>query len=131
MAPVRIEGFTPDELLAWPTEKLRALVAIGRPLVFRAGSATVLAEVRSDGRRLTIELAHIDGGGEGVLPTLWRFGQTYARRDQLAEVEWLVHATRCANPNPRLPHVLRHMGFQVEQVPVRGLVYRRLDSIRP
>jgi hypothetical protein len=126
---VLIEGFTVDELLAFPPEKLFELIPPGKPLVFRAGSATVLAEVHLSATRMTIELAHIDGGGEGVLPTLWRFGQAYAHAHRISEIEWLVHATRCANPNPRLPGVLRRMGFSVEDLPVRGQVYRRLDSL--
>jgi hypothetical protein len=126
---VLIEGFLVDELLAWPTAKLREFMHVGRPIVFRAGSATVLAEVRVEGRRLVVDLAHIDGGGEGVLPTLWRFGQSYARVEQLDEIEWLIHATRCAKPNPRLAKVLGRMGFIVEDLPIRGLVYRRIDAV--
>ena len=129
MAAVLIEGFSADELLAFPRERLRELLDIGRPIVFRAGSATVLAEAQVVARRLVVELAHIDGGGEGVLPTLWRFGHAYARGEMLAEIEWLVHATRCAKPNPRLPGVLARMGFQIEDLPARGLVYRRLETI--
>ena len=83
MAGVLIEGFAAEELLSWPADKLRELVAVGRPIVFRAGSSTVLAAVQIEERRLIIELAHIDGGGEGVLPTLWRFGQSYARLNSL------------------------------------------------
>ncbi len=131
MAAVLIEGFSADELLAFPRERLRELLDIGRPIVFRAGSATVLAEAHVVARRLVIDLAHIDGGGEGVLPTLWRFGQAYARAEELAEIEWLVHATRCAKPNPRLPSVLTRMGFQIEDLPDRGLVYRRRETIAP
>ena len=113
--------------VAFPS--VRELVQAGRPIVFRAGSATVLAEVSVDGGRLIVELAHVDGGGEGVLPTLWRFGHAYARGQAFCEFEWLVHATRCARPNPRLPQVLERMGFRVEDLPVRGLVYRRLDRL--
>jgi hypothetical protein len=131
VAGVLIEGFAAEELLSWPADKLRELVAVGRPIVFRAGSSTVLAAVQIEERRLIIELAHIDGGGEGVLPTLWRFGQSYARAEQFVEIEWLVHATRCARPNPRLPTVLEKMGFIVEDLPVRGLVYRRVDEMLP
>jgi hypothetical protein len=53
----------------------------------------------------------------------------YARAEQFTSVEWLVHATRCAQPNPRLPQVLQRMGFTIEELPVRGLVYRRVDAI--
>jgi len=129
MVGVLIEGFSVDELLAWPVERLRELVACGRPIVFGAGTATLLAEVQLQEGRLTIDLAHVDGGGEGVLPTLWRFGEHYARAERVREIEWIVHATRCAKPNPRLPGVLRRMGFAIEDRPPRGEVYRRLDVL--
>ena len=77
------------------------ITVIGRPIVFRAGSSTVLAAVQIEGRRLIIELAHIDGGGEGVLPTLWRFVRASGavRRDRVAS----------ARPDARGPtHGFRH-----------------------
>jgi hypothetical protein len=129
VAGVLIEGIAAEELLAWPSAKMRELLNIGRPIVFHAGSATLLAEILVHGPRLIIELAHVDGGGEGVLPTLWRFGQAFARAEQFTEIEWLVHATRCARPNPRLPGVLERMRFRIEDLPVRGRVYRRLDRL--
>jgi hypothetical protein len=45
-------------------------VLSGRPIVFRAGSAEILGEFKIKGESLMVELAQIDGGGEGVLPTL-------------------------------------------------------------
>jgi len=68
---VTIEGYTPDELLALPDEQLDAFVFVGEPLLFRAGTATILGEFRIVEDRLIAELAQIDGGGEGVLPALW------------------------------------------------------------
>jgi hypothetical protein len=124
---VLIEGIAADDLLAWPIEQLRQLLTLGRPVVFSAGSATVLAELRRENDSLIIELAHIDGGGEGVLPTLWRFGNEYARAENVKRIDWRIHATRCANPNPRLPGVLLKMGFAVEELPIVGAVYRRVD----
>ncbi len=126
---VLIEGISVDELSAWPIEQLRQLLSLGRPIVFSAGTATVLAEVRREEETLVVELAHIDGGGEGVLPTLWRFGQWFARQENVKQIDWRVHATRCANPNPRLPGVLGKMGFAIEELPVVGAVYRRVDRL--
>ena len=70
---IRIEGYTPGQLLDLPVNELDELVFIGRPLVVRVGSADVLAECQRRGNRLVVDLAHIDGGGEGALPTLTRF----------------------------------------------------------
>jgi hypothetical protein len=64
---VLFEGFTEDEILGLPKEQIEALILTGEPVVFRAGSATILGEFCVQGRRLRIELAEIEGGGEGVL----------------------------------------------------------------
>ena len=68
---ITIEGYTPDEVLALPDDELEALIMTGEPLAFRAGSAEILGEFRIIDACLRVELAHIEGGGEGVLPTLW------------------------------------------------------------
>src|SRR4051812_20510694 len=94
-AEIRIEGYTPDEILALPGEQIEALVLTGQPLVFRAGSAEILGEFRIEADLLVVELAQIEGGGEGVLPTLWLLAERYARQRGLGGVEWIVHALRC------------------------------------
>jgi hypothetical protein len=70
MRQIDIEGYTPDEILDLPDEQLDALVLSGEPLVFRVGSSEILGEFKIKSESLIIELAQIDGGGEGVLPTL-------------------------------------------------------------
>jgi hypothetical protein len=79
--------------------------------------------------RLIAELAHIDGGGEGVLPTITTLLRTVARRRQLAEIEWLVYATNCARPNPKLRRVLVKSRFEVEKHEVKGECYRLLEHV--
>ncbi len=59
------EGFTEDELLGLPSETLEGLILTGEPLVFRAGSATILGSFRVRKDSLVVELAQIDCGGEG------------------------------------------------------------------
>lgn len=79
---ILIEGLTADEMLALPDEHVAALVAVG-PVVFRAGLAEMLGQIRLHARSLMIELAQIDGGGEGVLPVLWRLAERYARQTRI------------------------------------------------
>lgn len=52
-----------------------------------------------------------------------------ARRRTLKEIEWLVHATNCARPNPKLRRVLERRGFEVVQHPQRGACYRKLEAV--
>jgi hypothetical protein len=126
----RVEGFTLAELEALPIEELDSLVPDGASLVVRVGTSEILLLVRRDARRLVIEAGHVDGGGEGALPTLMALVHAYARRRQLAEIEWLVHATRCAKPNDRLRELLERRGF-VESDSPGGRVLRRLDRVTP
>lgn len=128
---ILFEGYTAEELLRLPDEQLAAFVFTDEPLLFRAGSATLLGEVRVRDGRLVLELAHIDGGGEGVLPALWRLTERYARQQGLAEVEWIVHALTCAEPNLKLRHVLERRGFVVEDLPGIGLAYHLRHPLSP
>jgi hypothetical protein len=127
---ILIEGFTPDEILALPDEQMDALVFAGGPLLFRAGTAEILGEFRICDRRLVAELAHIEGGGEGVLPTLLNLMERYAGKRRLSEVEWIVHALTCAKPNLKLRRVMeRRWNFIVEDVPGIGLAYHRIRPV--
>lgn len=126
-----IEGYTPEELLRLSDEQLAAFVFTDEPLLFRAGTASLLGRFRLHSDRLTIELAQIDGGGEGVLAALWRLAERYARQRGLQEVEWVVHALTCARPNPKLRGVLQRRGFVVRDVPGVGLAYHYLHAVTP
>ena len=126
---VTIEGYTADEILALPDEQLDAFVFVGEPLLFRAGTATILGEFRIVEDRLVAELAQIDGGGEGVLPTLWVLVERVAARRQLSSVEWIVHAVNCARPNPKLRRVLEHRGFEVRDIAGVGEAYHLVREV--
>jgi len=123
MRTVTIEGYSPDEILALPDDQLDAFVVSGRPIVFRAGTAEILGEFKIKDQSLIVELAHIDGGGEGVLPTLTSLAQRYAKRRGLKRVEWLVHAVNCAEPNLKLRRILERRGFQIADLENAGKVY--------
>ena len=128
---IRIEGYTADELLAALDEETEAVLFSGSPLVFRAGTATVLGQFAVKGDRLEVELAQIEGGGEGVLPALGALAQRYARKRQLRAVEWLVYATACAKPNLKLRRVLDRRGFAIREVPGKGECYHQLVELSP
>ncbi|WP_146210015.1 hypothetical protein [Vitiosangium sp. GDMCC 1.1324] len=85
---ILLEGYTPEEILRLSDEELRAFVFADEPLVFQAGSAQVLGQFQVKEARLVVELAQIDGGGEGILQTLWHLSEHYARSRGLDSVEW-------------------------------------------
>lgn len=126
---ILIEGYTPEEVLSLPPEQIEALVLTGEPLAFKVGSAEILGEFRIEGKRLVVELAQIEGGGEGVLPTLWLLCERYAKNQDLDEVEWIVHALNCAKPNPKLRPLLERRGFVVRDVPGVGEAYYQLNCL--
>ena len=123
---VLIEGMTPEALLALPKEEFDLLVLSGEVVTFRIGTAEIVGQFSREDSRLRVELGHIDGGGEGVLPTIASIADKIASQEQLAETEWIVHAVNCARPNLKLRGVLERRGFAVEEVPGVGEVYRRL-----
>ena len=128
---VTIEGFTPDEILSIPDADLDAWVFSATPIVFRAGTAEVLGQFQVANSRMTAELAHIDGGGEGVLPALTTVLRRIAERRGLKEIEWLVYATNCAKPNPKLKRVLERSGYTVATDVKRGELYRLVEGLSP
>jgi hypothetical protein len=126
---VRTEGLSPEEILKLSEEEFDALVLCDEPVAFRAGSAELLGQFRRTQDRIMLELVHIDGGGEGVLPTLGALARRHALRVGAREVEWLVHAVNCARPNMKLRAVLDRRGFQVEDVPGVGACYRFVERL--
>lgn len=129
MRQINIEGYSPDEILRLPDEQLDALAFSGEPFVFRAGTAEILAEFKVTGESLILELAQIDGGGEGVLPTLTLLAHRYARRRGLKKVEWVVHALNCAEPNVKLRRVMERRGFQIADLEGIGKAYYLATAI--
>lgn len=129
-AEILIEGLLPREIFRLPDADLDALLLRTEPIVFSVGSASILASFRVRGSALVIELGHIDGGGEGVLRTLWLLAEQYATKRELGEIDWLVHAVRCPHPNVKLRRVLEKRGFSVQDVPGTGCVYRLIQRVR-
>lgn len=113
---ITFEGYSPGELLEIPDNVFDSFVFIDEPLVFKAGSAEILGEFRIEANSLIIELAQIDGGGEGILPTLWILSEKIARKRNLDSVEWIVHALTCAKPNLKLRRILELKGFEIKDV---------------
>jgi hypothetical protein len=126
---LKFEGLTEEEILDLPKDAVEALILIGEPLVFRAGSAVILGSFKLKSNRLIIELAQIEGGGEGVLISLASLAKRYAKLNSLAEIEWIVHAVTCAKPNHKLRRVLERRGFEVKEVDGVGEAYHFIDSI--
>jgi hypothetical protein len=118
-----IEGYTSEEILALSNAELDGIVLRDEPLVFRVGSASMLGRFRIEERALVMELAHIDGGGEGALPALASLARKYAAREGLDAIEWRVHAVHCGKPNLKLRRVLERRGFQVRNVAGVGECY--------
>lgn len=119
---MEIEGVTLDELKSMPAEEVDILLRFGRPITFHMGSANILAEFNTTGDELLVNLAHIDGGGEGVLALLWKAIMGYAAERNYRVIQWNIHALTCANPNPRLQQFLRGRGFTEIDHEVHGRV---------
>ena len=90
----------------------------------------LLGSFKVNGDRLVVELAQIEGGGEGVLVSLASLTRRYATQHRLSAVEWIVHAVSCAKPNLKLRRVLERRGFVVRQVAGVGEAYHFVDALR-
>lgn len=124
---ITFEGMTEQEILSLPPSEIEELILIGEPIVFRAGSATILGSFKRTPGRLVVELAQIEGGGEGVLISLASLAKRYAALSALPEIEWVVHAVSCAKPNLKLRRVLDRRGFSIKQIPEIGLAYHLIE----
>lgn len=121
--PVLVGGLTLDEWLTLAPDDLDSLLATG-PTILRVGTASVLGHARLSQDRLIVELAQIDGGGEGVLLTISVLAERIAAARGLPTVDWIVHALNCAKPNLKLRRVLIRRGFKIEHVEGVGEAYR-------
>jgi hypothetical protein len=126
---VRIEGLTADELLKLPPDDLDELIFVGRPVIVRVGTAEILAECHRRAATLVVDLAHIDGGGEGALPALVSFATRFAQARGFTRIEWLVRATNCAAPNLKLRRVLMRKGFEVRALTEFGECYYKVTEV--
>jgi len=129
MRQINIEGYSADEILNLPDEQVDDFVLCGRPIVFRAGSAEILGDFKINDQSLIVELAQIDGGGEGILPTLTSLAQKYAKKRGLTKVEWIVHALNCAEPNLKLRRVMERRGFQIVEIEGAGKAFYLVHEI--
>ena len=116
MKVITIEGYTQEEILSFPQEQLDAFVFSNAPVVLKIGSAEILGEFKLEQNKIIVELAHIDGGGEGVLSTLSILIERYAKTNGIKQVEWIVHALNCAKPNIKLRRVIERRGFTVKKL---------------
>ena len=128
---VLFEGLSEQEILALPHEHVEKLILFGEPLVFRAGSAEILGSFKLASDHLVIELAQIEGGGEGVLVSLASLAKRYVTLRKLSGVEWIIHAVTCAKPNLKLRRVLERRGFVVRHVAGVGEAYYLFESVTP
>src|SRR5436190_6916487 len=96
---IDIEGFSLDFLKALPREEQDQLLGFSGPISFAMGSAVILAEFNRTEDDLIINLAHIDGGGEGVLLVLSKLLRAYAADREFRSIRWNIHALTCAKPN--------------------------------
>jgi len=127
MATPDVEGISVDELTQMPRADQDALFLNDIPIVFNLGSGKILGRFGIADRTLRVEVAHIDGGGEGVLRAFAAGCRKIALQRGVRKVDWIVHAATCAAPNQRLQQVLEARGFVVEDVPGVGLAYRRVE----
>jgi len=126
---ITIEGYSPDEILALSDQDINSLVFTGRPIIFKAGTAEILGELRLESEALVIELAQINGGGEGILPTLSILAERFAKQRGLRRIEWIVYATNCVEPNLKLRRVLDRRGFFIRHIPGKGDAYYFLKDL--
>lgn len=127
--PILIEGYDPGDLLSMIDAENEGLIFSGQPIIFRVGSAQVLGQFSIKKNSLVIELAQIDGGGEGVLSVLVSLSRKYARKKGLRKINWLVYATNCAKPNLKLRRVLERKCFVVRNIKGKGECYFKVDEI--
>ncbi len=126
---ILFEGLTEEEILGLPRATVEQLVLVGEPLVFRVGSAILLGSFQIQANRLVIELAQIEGGGEGVLTSLASLARRYSILHKLSAVEWVVHAVTCGKPNLKLRQVLEHRSFEIKEIEGVGRAYYFLDLL--
>jgi hypothetical protein len=120
---IKIEGLKVSEILELPKEYFSKLVLIDKPIIINIGSAEVLGQFAVKENSLIVELAQIDGGGEGILPTIAKIVKHIANLYDLDRIEYVVHAINCAQPNLKLRAHLEKTGFTIRDVSGKGRVY--------
>ena len=130
LSSIKFEGYTAKELLSLPVADFDAYVFSDEALVIEIGSCNLLGKFSASEFRLVLELAQIDGGGEGVLPALASLANRVASARGLSEIEWQIHAVHCARPNLKLRRVLERRGFIVRELPGVGEVYHQVTAVK-
>jgi len=123
MKSFNIEGESLKEILTWPEHYFDELVPIDDPIVLNIGTAEVLGQFAVHDNVLVVELAQIDGGGEGVLPAISRIAKRVAKIKSIKTIDCIVHAINCAEPNIKLRAHLVKTGFEIRNVPGKGDAY--------
>ncbi len=123
MKSLNIEGESLQEILAWPEHYFDELVLIDEPVVLNIGTAEVLGQFAVKDNVLVVELAQIDGGGEGVLPAISRIAKRVAKIKSIKTIDCVVHAINCAEPNLKLRTYLVKTGFEIKNVQGKGDAY--------
>ena len=121
--PVRIEGYALDDILQFPVEELLEYVEASTPIIVAVGSAEVLCEFRMQAGTLVAVLAHIDGGGDGVLRAAHRLLADTAYRMGCTDLKLIATAVNCAEPNLKLRRLLERLNFVVETIDEYGEAY--------
>lgn len=129
MAKISIEGESVKEILEWPEEYFDELVLIDSPIVFTVGSAEVLGQFALSDLEVVVEFAQIDGGGEGVLPTIAKIAKHIAKIKGKEQISCVVHAIDCAKPNLKLRAHLEKTGFTIQNVHGKGNAYYKKIKI--
>lgn len=129
-SPILIAGLTQDQLLAQLEDPdFEEMVFIEEPIIFQIGSSNILAQLTKSDNEMSIEISHIEGGGEGVLLTLNTTIKRYCKQRGIEYVSWYIFATDCVNPNPKLGKVLLLRGYEIVKDNVRGAVYYKRESV--
>ncbi|MCG8574433.1 MAG: hypothetical protein MI810_06060 [Flavobacteriales bacterium] len=129
MQNLQIEGYTIEELNELiHSDEFETLIFSNKPVVFNAGSAEILGQFHKEGRELHVDLAHIDGGGEGVLIAINSLVKKYAEARKFEAINWYVNATNCANPNPKLQRILRLKQYEIRTFDKKGAVFYKKEK---
>ena len=123
MSSMKIEGVTVREILDWPEYYFDELVLLDDPIVVQIGSTEVLGQFSLKNQILVVELAQIDGGGEGVLRSISVVAQHIAKIKKAKRIDCIVYATNCAVPNLKLRAYLEKVGFEVKNIEQKGEAY--------
>lgn len=123
MARINIEGESLNDILAWPEHYFDELVLIDDPIVLNIGTAEVLGQFAVKNNELLVELAQIDGGGEGVIPAIYLIAKRVAEIKSIKVINCVVHAINCAEPNLKLRAHLIKTGFEIKNVKGKGDAY--------